>query len=207
MNDLFANVDIADSNPIEMPDADVRFQQSFLQFTQADEMLSALIDQTEWQQEKVQVWGKWHMQPRLIAWHGDEGADYAYSGSRLKPKPWTPILLSLKSRVELASKSRFNSVLLNYYRDQNDSMGWHSDNEPELGRQPTIASVSLGDTRVFLFKHKVRKDLGIKKIPLSHGSLLVMAGDTQIFWQHAINRESKFAGSRVNLTFRLIGSN
>lgn len=148
------------------------------------------------------VWGKRHPQPRLIAWYGDRGRGYTYSGIRLEPLPWNETLLKIKDHVEHLTASMFNSVLLNYYRDQNDSMGFHSDDEPELGPQPVIASLSLGERRTFVLKHKNRKDLKPVKIALESGSLLVMKGDTQKNWKHGIDKETRPCGPRVNMTFR-----
>ena len=128
---------------------------------------------------------------------------YSYSGIRLEPKPWTPILLDLKARVEALTEQPFNSVLLNYYRDQNDSMGMHSDDERELGRRPAIASLSLGEERTFILKHKTRKDLKTARLKLPPGSLLLMSGNTQRCWQHSIPKRAH-ADARINLTFRNI---
>ncbi|MGN6235922.1 alpha-ketoglutarate-dependent dioxygenase AlkB family protein [Dyella sp.] len=202
MNDLFAKATTFES--VDLPDADVRLNRSFLDQPFAAECFSALVEQVAWRQEKVNVWGQWHDQPRLVAWYGDPGATYSYSGSKLVPKPWTPLLMDLRAKIQSEVEVNFNSVLLNYYRDGNDRMGWHSDDEPDLGVDPTIASLSLGDTRTFLLKHKIKKSLGLKRIPLHSGSLIIMAGATQRFWLHAINRESGPSTGRVNLTFRWI---
>ena len=203
MADLF---DSDTPERIDLPGGDVRLLRAFLEPSQADQYLAAFLSETDWKQSKVFVWGKWHLQPRLIAWHGDSGTTYTYSGSKMIPLPWTPTLAKLRASVENASNAKFNSVLLNLYRDQNDRMGWHSDDEKELGPRPTIASLSLGDTRDFLFKSKHEKKSCTHKVPLTHGSLLIMSGDTQSNWLHAINRESKPASKRINLTFRLIHS-
>jgi alkylated DNA repair dioxygenase AlkB len=167
-----------------------------------DALLQAIIDDTEWRQEEITVYGKPYLQPRLSAWYGDLA--YSYSGIRLEPLPWTPTLLDIKRRVETLVKHQFNSVLLNYYRDQNDSMGMHSDDERELGPQPAIASLSLGEERTFLLKHKSRKDLKTVKLALATGSLLLMQGQTQQYWQHGINKERLACAPRINLTFRTI---
>ena len=150
------------------------------------------------------MWGKRFPQPRLIAWYGDEGSAYAYSGIALKPLPWTSVLLNIKRRVELLADYEFNSVLLNYYRDNRDNMGMHSDDEPELGSRPTIASLSLGETRTLVFAHKFDRAASSFKILLKSGSLLIMKGPTQQSWKHGINKESRPCGPRVNLTFRRI---
>ena len=166
------------------------------------QLLDTLIESTPWRQQQIKVYGKKYFQPRLSAWYGDEA--YSYSGILLKPLPWTDTLLELKHRVESIIDHQFNSVLLNYYRDQNDSMGMHSDDEPELGKQPVIASLSLGEERSFLLRHKYRKDIGPIKLSLSSGSMLVMRGDTQSHWKHGITKERKPCGPRINLTFRKV---
>lgn len=203
MNDLF-NTSAEQFLAIDMPGATLRFASHFLPPDVADHYFKVLLKETAWREEEVLVWGKRHKQPRLVAWYGDAGTQYTYSGSTLTPMPWTPALLELKEKVQAASGAHFNSVLLNQYRNNNDSMGWHSDNEPELGTTPTIASLSLGESRVFLFKHRFEKDLGIRRITLTHGSMLIMSGDTQTNWLHAIDKERQPSGIRINLTFRLI---
>jgi alkylated DNA repair dioxygenase AlkB len=203
MTDLFEQT--AGSAPgIDMPGAELRYYPAFLSQERSDYYYRALLQQTPWREEEVFVWGKWHMQPRLIAWYGDEGSDYTYSGRSLKPLPWTPILRELCGLVQAQGVGRYNSVLLNLYRDNDDSMGWHSDNEPELGEVPNIASLSLGETRDFLFKNRSDKSLDIRRIALPHGSLLVMSGATQKNWLHAIGKERKPCGARINLTFRYV---
>ena len=169
-----------------------------------DSLLQSLIEDTAWRQEEITVYGKPYLQPRLSAWYGDLA--YSYSGIQLEPLPWTPTLLDIKLQVEALVDLEFNSVLLNYYRDQNDSMGMHSDDERELGPQPAIASLSLGEERSFLLKHKSRKDLKTVKLALPTGSLLLMQGDTQKYWRHGINKEKQPCGPRINLTFRSIRS-
>ena len=167
-------------------------------------LLQAIIEDSAWRQEEITVYGKPYLQPRLSAWYGDLA--YSYSGIRLEPLPWTPTLLDIKLRVEALVDHEFNSVLLNYYRDQNDSMGMHSDDERELGAQPVIASLSLGEERSFLLKHRSRKDLKTVKLALPAGSLLLMQGETQQYWRHGINKERQSCGPRINLTFRSIRS-
>jgi alkylated DNA repair dioxygenase AlkB len=167
-----------------------------------DCLLQTLIDDTAWRQEEITVYGKPYLQPRLSAWYGDLA--YSYSGIRLEPLPWTPTLLNIKRQVEALVEHEFNSVLLNYYRDQNDGMGMHSDDERELGPQPAIASLSLGEARSLLLKHKSRKDLKTVKLALAAGSLLLMQGETQQYWRHGINKQRQPCGPRVNLTFRNI---
>jgi alkylated DNA repair dioxygenase AlkB len=141
--------------------------------------------------------------PRLSAWYGDPGAIYSYSGLRLEPLPWTPVLLEIRQVVTDLAETPFNSVLLNLYRDGQDSMGWHSDAEPELGRNPVIASVSLGAVRRFVLRHKKRKEQHIA-LELESGSVLVMGGALQHYWRHALPKIRQAVGPRINLTFRLI---
>jgi alkylated DNA repair dioxygenase AlkB len=201
-NDLFSNASGLESVPLA--DAEMYYLSRVELPKPADDLLRSLIERVPWRAEEVMVWGKRHPQPRLIAWYGDRGRGYTYSGIRLEPLPWNETLLKIKDNLEHLTASMFNSVLLNYYRDQNDSMGFHSDDEPELGPQPVIASLSLGERRSFVLKHKNRKDLKPVKIALESGSLLVMKSDTQKNWKHGIDKETRPCGPRVNMTFRYI---
>ena len=164
--------------------------------------MQSLINATPWRAENITVWGKTFPQPRLTAWYGDTGTTYTYSGIRLSPSPWTPTLLAIKMKIEAVTGDTFDSVLLNYYRDHRDSMGLHSDNEPELGERPIIASLSLGEERTFILKHKTRTDLKPVRLKLASGSLLLMKGETQRHWKHGIYKQTRPCGPRVNLTFR-----
>jgi alkylated DNA repair dioxygenase AlkB len=165
------------------------------------EVFERLLRDTAWRHESIVVYGKRHLQPRLTAWHGE--AAYTYSGLRLAPLPMTPLLAQLRAAVEDATGHHYNSVLLNYYRDGADSMGMHSDDEPELGPQPAIASLSYGATRSFILRHKTSKRT--LKFDLLDGNLLLMAGALQRHWLHGINKTAKPTGPRLNLTFRYIG--
>ena len=164
------------------------------------EVMAQLIADTPWRTEIVTVYGKQHPQPRLSAAYGD--ARYTYSGLTIEPLPWTPLLLTIKVAVEGVTGIAFNSVLLNYYRNERDSMGMHSDDERELGRNPVVASVSFGATRTFILRHKVTQHT--LKLDLRDGYLLLMAGALQHHWQHGINKSTRLMGERVNLTFRSI---
>ena len=187
---------------IELADADLRLWQR-IDLGQPDSVLmQRLIDETDWRQDWITVYGKRYRQPRLSAWYGDAG--YRYSGLTLEPRPWTSTLQALRHRVEDLTGLVFNSVLLNYYRDQADSMGLHSDDERELGPRPAIASLSLGEERIFQLKHKRRKDLDSYRIALPSGSLLLMQGETQHCWRHGIAKQKRPCGPRLNLTFRRI---
>lgn len=168
------------------------------------ELLQQLLEQTPWQQESITLYGKTHLQPRLLAWHGAPGAVYRYSGKTYQPQPWTDLLLQLREKMSELAGASFNSVLLNYYRDQRDSMGLHADDEPELGPQPIIASLSLGEKRVLYFRHKRDRATKGIDVPLPSGSVLIMRGPTQDNWKHGIRKLTRQCGPRVNLTFRTI---
>ena len=189
--------------PLAIPDGELLFMHGFYPPDECASLLAALLEQTPWRQERIEVWGKVHDQPRLTSWHGDSGTDYTYSGVTLATCPWTPLLSRLRSDIEEATGHRYNSVLLNLYRDEHDGVGWHSDNERELGRLPVIASLSLGETRSFRLRHRERRHAPVD-IDLTDGSLLLMAGATQRNWQHAIPKERREKGPRINLTFRHI---
>ena len=173
-------------------------------FGDEHEILTQLVEETPWRQEEVTVWGKTHMQPRLVAWYGDDAQSYSYSGITMSALPWTPALLQIKRKVETLCQHSFNSVLLNSYRDHRDGMGLHSDDEPELGIAPFIASVTFGALRQFVMKHRYRKDIANVKLLLPSGSLLLMKGETQSYWKHGVPKQTKPCGPRLNLTFRQI---
>lgn len=166
--------------------------------------LQLLQETISWKQEPVILFGKTIMQPRLTAWYGDEGKAYSYSGITMQPQPWTDALLAIKTRVEAVAGHYFNSALMNFYRNGQDSMGWHRDNESSLGPNPVIGSVSFGAEREFQFRHYMNRSLK-RSVLLTHGSALIMAGATQHFWQHAIPKTAKPLGARINITFRKIG--
>jgi alkylated DNA repair dioxygenase AlkB len=154
-----------------------------------------------WTRDRVKIFGREHLAPRLSAWYGDPGVEYRYSGATHVAQPWTAELRSLRDRLDAVIGVRFNFVLANFYRDGGDSMGWHSDAEAALGPAPVIASLSFGATRRLAFRE--RKGRGRRaEIALEHGSLLVMAGDSQQRWQHALPRSRRVSGERINLTFR-----
>jgi alkylated DNA repair dioxygenase AlkB len=178
------------------------FVKDFIPQKEADAILDYLTNQIKWKQGNIRMFGKNIAIPRLTAWYGDQGMNYNYSGINNDPTPWTSELQGLKAKVELAANTSFNSVLLNQYRDGNDSVSWHADNEKELGENPIIGSVNLGATRVFKLKHNITKE--VKKINLTHGSLLVMGGKMQHYWKHAVPKTAKKIDARINLTFRLI---
>lgn len=189
---------------IKIPDGKVTFYEGFFSLEESHRLMKSLIKTIDWTQDEVVVYGKRHKIPRLNAWYGDEGKVMKYSGLSLEPKAWTAELLEIKYKLEEATGEKFNSCLLNYYRDGKDGMGWHQDNEKELGLNPIIASVTFGETRPFQLKHISNKELKKVDIPLSNGSLLLMAGETQHYWKHQIPKTTKTLESRINLTFRQI---
>jgi alkylated DNA repair dioxygenase AlkB len=190
--------------PVSLIDGDARFVAGFLTRAESDACFSELLDLVEWEQHLIRIRGREVASPRLSAWYGDPDAHYRYSGLSLEPRPWLSPILELKTKVEAACGAPFNSVLLNLYRDGTDSMGWHSDDEPELGERPVIASLSLGATRRFRLRHRRRKDLEPVAIDLESGSLLIMQGDTQRFWKHQVPKTKRTVEPRINLTFRSI---
>ncbi len=189
---------------LDMPDGAVTYFANCFSTQESDHYLQTLTASIVWRQQSIQLFSKEIPQPRLTAWYGDEGAIYTYSNLTNHPLQWTPELLAIKQRCEEIAQASFNSVLLNYYRDGQDSMGWHQDNEPELGKHPVIASVNFGATRRFQLRHKKRKDLATISIDLESGSLLLMQGTTQEFWKHQVPKTTRVVGARINLTFRLI---
>ena len=176
--------------------------EEFIPSAQATQYLTRLREETDWTQPRIKMGAKIINSPRLSAWHGDSDAVYTYSGYRNFPQPWTDTLVELQNLLAESTGIRFNSVLLNLYRNGSDSMGWHSDNEPELGDQPTIASISFGEKRKFAMKHK---KLGSRTDRvLTHGSALVMSGETQRWWRHCVPKSKICQKERINLTFREI---
>lgn len=189
-----------------LPDADLVLNENFFSKEESDRLYSQLMKNIKWMDTKITVYGKEHDTPRLTAWYGDIGTTYTYSGLKMNPFPWTHDLLFIKEKVDNEAGVTFNSVLLNLYRTGKDSVGWHRDNEKEFGINPVIASVSFGETRPFHLKHKFKKDVGRLIIPLTHGSLLIMKGKTQHYWEHQIPKTAKDISPRINLTFRIIKS-
>jgi alkylated DNA repair dioxygenase AlkB len=166
------------------------------------QVMQELLTTVPWSSQTITMFGKQYVEPRRTAWFGDDGASYTYSGITMAPLAWTPLLTSLRKICEEHSGGSFNSVLLNLYRDGNDKMGWHADDEPELGVEPVIASLSLGVTRRFRFRHRSTKE--IVECELATGSLVVMSGLSQKYWVHEVPRQKRITEPRINLTFRKI---
>ena len=188
---------------LNLLDSDITFYANALPQLQADRWFQQLLVEVDWQQQYITRYRKSLPLPRLTAWYGDPGKTYTYSGIQMTSMPWTNTLLVIKSQVEALVEGQFNSVLLNLYRHGQDSVAWHSDDEPEMGDQPTIASVSLGGTRRFSLRHREQTHL-CQHLDLTHGSVLLMKGSTQQCWQHQVPKTSKPVLSRINLTFREI---
>lgn len=187
---------------VPLPDADVRLDPAWLRPDAADALFATLRDGIAWENHPVRLFGREYPAPRLSCWIGDPGAAYRYSGLLRTPRPWTPVLADLRDRLSAELGAPFNSVLANLYRDGRDAMGWHADDEPELGAAPVIASVSLGATRRFVLKH--RRDDARLVLDLPSGSLLVMQGATQANYRHALPRTARAVGPRLNLTLRVV---
>lgn len=171
----------------------------------AQQWYERLQREIPWEHHHLRLFGRAIAAPRLSCWIGDADAVYRYSGTRFEPHPWTPACAELRARLQALCDENYNSVLCNLYRDGRDSMGWHSDNERELGSRPSIASLSFGAPRRFLIRHRRDPDQRLE-IDLASGSLLVMAGDTQRNYRHALPKSAHAPGPRINLTFRRVAS-
>jgi len=190
---------------IDLPGAEAAWRPGWLAAPQAEALRLALLDGLAWEVHRIRLFGREVDSPRLSCWIGDADARYRYSGAEFQPHPWPAVLVPLRERLAAEAGAAFNSVLVNRYRDGRDAMGWHSDDEPELGPRPLIASLSLGAPRRFVFRQ--RADHGVKReLVLGHGDLLLMAGETQRLYQHALPRTARPVGERINLTFRWIAS-
>jgi alkylated DNA repair dioxygenase AlkB len=192
------------SMQLTIPDAEILLYEGSSSPLMGSNHFPALLREIPWRQEAITLFGKTYVQPRLIAFHGEQGIEYTYSKKCYEAIPWTDTLLHLRGIAEDVAQAPFNSVLANYYRNERDSMGMHADDEPELGDRPTIVSISLGATRTFVLKHKSRADIPIVRIPLHSESILVMKGATQQHWLHGIEKKTRAHGPRINLTFRCI---
>lgn len=202
-SDLFGNSLEQISKDINLENAAFYFDQDFFNKTESDKIYQSLKEDIAWKHDSIKMYGKDILLPRLSAWYGDRDKGYVYSGIKNVPLTWNDILLQIKTKVEKIADVEFNSVLINRYRDGKDYMGWHTDSEKELGLNPVIASVNFGATRKFQLRrmddHKNKTEF-----KLSHGSLLIMKGETQHYWQHQVPKTTLIVGERINLTFRVI---
>ncbi|GAB4566073.1 MAG: alpha-ketoglutarate-dependent dioxygenase AlkB [Haliangiales bacterium] len=187
-----------------LPDATLQLVPDFLEPGEADQLFAVLRDRIPWRQDQICMFGNRHDVPRLHQWFADNGMSYTWSGIRMQAVPWIPELVRLQERLAESTGHHFNTALANLYRDGRDTVGWHADDEPELGTNPVIASVSLGATRDFRLRHKTRRDLAAHTIALTHGSLLLMSGATQTCWEHCVPRRQRVTEARINITFRAV---
>jgi alkylated DNA repair dioxygenase AlkB len=185
------HIDLRDAGTLD-------YDPAFYTHEEADHLFAALREETPWKQEQ----SRFGPFPRLTAWYADAGLTYTYSGVTHQALAWTPALAEVRRRVSEVAGTSFNSSLLNFYRDGQDSMGYHADAEPELGTNPVIASISLGGVRRFVMKHRQAKER--LKLELAHGSLLIRGGACQHHWLHAVPKTKATVEPRINLTFRLI---
>jgi len=192
------------SSLIKADNLSVKYIENFFDFDQSQLYMKHLTNNIMWKREKIRMWGKEIVTKKRIAWYADKGKYYTYSGSTLRPDQWNELLLEIKKYVEQYMNFQFNSVLLNEYPNGKVGMGWHSDDERELGIDPIIASLSFGANRDFIFKHKTDKSFENIKIHLKSGSLLLMLGSTQHHWKHSLPKRLKVREPRINLTFRKI---
>ncbi|UOX33979.1 alpha-ketoglutarate-dependent dioxygenase AlkB [Flavobacterium sediminilitoris] len=199
MLDLFPDEKIK----LDLPDATFEYYPAFFSKEEADILFQKLLQNTPWKQDNITVFGKTHLQPRLTALYGNEGKPYSYSNIIMHPHTWNSTLIYIKDKIENVTNINFTTVLLNLYRNEKDSNGWHSDNEKELGKNPIIASISLGENRIFQLKHIEKKDIKMN-LNLNHGSLLLMKEGSQIFYKHQLPKTTSSKNSRINLTFRTI---
>lgn len=199
MLNLFPNEKII----LDLPDAIFEYYPTFFDKETATKLFHNLNNEIKWKQEDILIYGKKIAQPRLTALYGNEGKPYSYSNITMYPNSWNSSLIFIKEAVENETSLSFTTALLNLYRNENDSNGWHSDNEKELGFDPIIASISLGEERIFQIKHNYKKEVK-KNILLSHGSLLIMKQGSQIHYKHQLPKSNTPKNSRINLTFRTI---
>jgi len=183
-------------------DGELYLVKKFYQQHEAEQLFSVLLKSLTWQQEKIFLYGRWLQVPRLMCWYGDKYAEYRYSGVNHQPLEWTEPLLSVKHKIQTFYPCTFNSVMANLYRTGADSMGCHADDEKELGVNPIIASLSLGEQRLLKFRHQKSKQ--VFDVVLSNGDLLLMAGEIQHYWRHELPKTKKIKTERINLTFRRV---
>lgn len=188
---------------ITLPNGEMDFYPQFFSVQESNAYLQTLTDKLAWKQESLKLYGKEIPFPRLMAWYGNVGTAYRFSGNTFIPDPMTPELSAIKDRISSFSERTFNSVLANLYRNGNDAMGWHADDEPELGTNPVIASVNFGAARKFRLRYK-SDHRQTYEVVLTHGSLLIMKGTLQEYWEHHIPKTKKPLSERINLTYRHI---
>jgi len=192
------------SNLLTIPDAEIFLFEGAESPLFGTSLFDQLVNELPWRTETITLFGKTYMQPRMLEFFGDPGVCYTYSKKLYNALEWTPLLRELRTIAEDIAGESLNCVLANLYRNERDSMGMHADNEPELGKHPTIVSMSFGATRTFVLQHKTKKNIPRIRIPLISESILVMKGQTQEHWLHGIEKKTRTLGPRINLTFRHI---
>jgi alkylated DNA repair dioxygenase AlkB len=199
---MFGELQPVDGQPVVLKNGEYIYYPNFINVPTANNYLEAFKNNIEWKQESMNMYGKQVMFPRLTAWYGDNDKPYSFSGIKLNPTVWSKELIEIKNLIEPACNVEFNSVLLNLYRDGNDSISWHTDAEKELGKNPLIASVNFGAERKFQIRHNETHET--HNIILKHGSLLIMKGELQHYWKHQVPKQKAVLKERINLTFRVI---
>ena len=194
----------AESKHLKFQDGEFIYYPDYFESSESENYYKFFLHQIPWKQDTIKIYGKEFPIPRKAAWYGDPGKSYTYSGIKMNPIKWNLELLSIKNKIEEQLKIEFNSLLLNLYEDGDHSVGWHADDEKELGNHITIASISFGQTRDFQLKHKTDTNLERITLPLENGSLLLMLPPTQKYWLHQIPKRKKVFSPRINLTFRFI---
>ncbi|OUL60700.1 alpha-ketoglutarate-dependent dioxygenase AlkB [Flavobacterium sp. AJR] len=184
----------------DLPDTELILCDTLFTKEEADLYYNVLLNTTAWREYEMEIYDKTLKVPRMISWYEDKNN----IGAEPDRPDWTPELLQIKERVEAETQVKFNSVLLNLYRNGKDGVSWHSDREQNFGKDAIIASVSFGETRIFKLRHKFKKEIPQLEIPLHHGSYLLMGGTTQSFWQHQVPKTTKDILPRINLTFRIV---
>jgi len=192
-----------DAGKIALLNGELAYHPQFFNLAESNHFMQVLQETITWKQESMKMYGKEVLFPRLMAWYGDTASSYKFSGNTFSPQAWTTALQQIRDRITPVSGQQFNSVLLNLYRNGNDSMGWHADDEPELGHHPVIASVNFGAARRFQLRYKSDHQRKYELL-LQHGSLLIMKGPLQQYWEHQVPKTTKISNGRINLTFRFI---
>lgn len=200
--DMFGEMPPKNGEPVIIKNGEYIYFPNFLDRDTANDFLEAFKNTIEWKQESMNMYGKQVLFPRLTAWYGDNDKPYSFSGITLNPHPWSNEIRKIKELIEPICEVEFNSVLLNLYRDGNDSISWHTDAEKELGKNPLIASVNFGAERKFQIRHNETNEM--HEIILKNGSLLIMKGELQHFWKHQVPKQKGIIKERINLTFRVI---
>ncbi len=201
-------LNLSAATDLSLPQAEILYRPAHYPAAIAESIFDELAagKSPTWSCDEIRMFGRKVLQPRLTAYVADPGVGYSYSGLALNRQPWTPLLEKLRADMEEIAGCRFNSLLLNQYRDGSDYMGWHCDDERELGDRPVIASLSFGESRFFDLRHRDYRhnELPRQRFELGSGDVLIMRGETQRYWQHRVPKQVRRGGCRINLTFRSV---